>query len=185
MKILGNFLILGLVLSLIFACQQEDLNLVEQEPDYDARIEQYVQDYIERHGHSGSVEYTSLEELNEHLIARGLPPTSLEELGLTPEQYEAAQERIKKMENGTLVEGRCDDAIYDILGDIDGDGELTSLDIAIAQQVILGNSTQAPGLFECISDECGSDISPGCVLTTFDLVVAQRILLGVPCDELC
>lgn len=183
MKFFSKLLMLGFFVSLFFACERENATLVEEQLDSKAQVEQYVKQYLARHGQPPRVDYTSLEALNELYIASGLPIVTLEELESTPEQYQAAQDRIKAIANGTAVEIRCDDVIWDILGDINDDNELTQDDIDIARMIILGTSNESPGLFGCISNEAGAG-TPGCALTTLDLVIATKVVLGYPCDQI-
>ncbi len=183
MKFSSNFLLFVFLIFLVFACEQEDTAPTEQTLDSKARIEQYVKQYLEQYGQP-KVEYTSLEALNELFVANGLPIVTLEELGVTLEQYEAAQERIKAIATGTAIESRCDDPVYQILGDIDGFNGLDGNDVALAQMIILGTSTQSPRLFGCLSDHAGWQSNTGCVLTIADLVIARKVILGFSCDQI-
>lgn len=181
MKLFSKFLLFVSFIGLMLACEQEDATPVKERLDSRDQIEQYVKQYLEQHGQPPSVAYTSLEALNELFVANGLPTMTLEELGITFEQYEAAQERIKAVATGTAIENRCDDTTYDVLGDIDLDNQLTSNDVVIARMIILGTSTQSSRLFGCLSDYAGFTFNQGCILSTADIVVANGFLLGLRC----
>lgn len=143
-------------------------------------IQQLHSDYIARHGQDVVVEYTSLEDLNRIFEENGVPTISLEEIGITQEQYDAAQASLL---NGNVASPRCDDPVYQFLGDMNDNGILTAYDTVLAVRVILGIDppSTASSLFGYISFYAGVG-SPQ--LTNLDRIIAIRVVLSLPCDEL-
>ena len=72
------------------ACQKESVGeLSENQPSIENDLAEV---YI--NNETGPIEYVTLEELNQALIDNGLEPVTLEELGVTQEEYAAAQARV-------------------------------------------------------------------------------------------
>ncbi len=187
MKLFQRLLLLALISGVLFSCEQEQLKLEEETLDVSALtradIEQLHKAYIERHGRDVVIEYTTLEELNATYEAQGLPKVTLDELGLTIAQYEAAQARIKQIKEGTAVESRCSDPVYLFLGDMNDNGVLSSFDYFLAARVInmLDPETTNSYLFGLVSSYA---MNVSSTLTICDVDLIRLVILGIPCDDI-
>lgn len=176
MNFFKKFLTLCLFVSILSSCQQENVTPVVEDSVTMTDIESMHQAYITKHGQDATIEYTSLEEMNEVFVANGFEAVTLEELGITQEEYDFAQESINS-EN--IVSLRCAEPVYQFLGDLNGDNALSTSDMVLARGAILAGATSA-GLFGYLSAVWYSDLST-LHLSTVDLLVARRVILGVPC----
>jgi len=177
MNFLKRFLTLCLFVSVLSSCQQENITPVDSSMNM-TDIEEMHQAYIAKHGHDVIVEHTSLEEMNAAFTAAGMETITLEELGITQQEYDFAQERIN---NGDFASLRCGQAHYQFLGDMNGDRRLTPADVILASNVLLNTalpSTESER-FGLLSHYWYGDNTTQ--LSTIDLVVANRVILGFPC----
>ena len=189
MKFFKNFLALLVAVLMIIACQKE---AIEETVDLSSRegILAYFADdidaYVKEHNNL-EIEYTSLEEVNETFESYGLEPVTLESIGITDEEYIAAQNRIN---NPDIANSRCTGNLAVYFGDnyLNMNNRLDRDDVARFKIGL--NGTREPfirtqdyfefGYFSIIwgFNEGIPNPSPN----TNDGVVALQIILGIrPC----
>lgn len=181
MNFFKKFLTLCLFVSILSSCQQEDVIPVVEDSVTMTDVESMHQAYITKHGQDATIEYTSLEEMNEVFVANGFEAVTLEELGITQEEYDFGQERIN---SGNVADLRCDEPVYQFLGDMNDNGTLSAADIVLARKVLVGTlpPSQNSVYFGYLSAVWQSNFSQGTLdLTTFDLIVARLVILATPC----
>lgn len=178
MKKLNFLFAMFMAMVLMTACQKEKTDLVSTEMNLDAQIQQDYEDYIAEHGEV-QIEYTTLEKLNEVYIENGLPPVTLEELGVTEEEYSEIRNRV--LINANNVEARCN-SFYWYLIDMNLSGTATGADLIEARKVILNRNPPSP-----LSERFGSIswhwLGINYPLTTHDMALAHKMILRVipPC----
>ncbi len=178
MKITRNLLLLCAFLVSIYACEQDTLDVVT-----DVLTEEQVEQYLQEYQGDLKIDYVSLEELNAEYAEIGLPPVTLEDLGVSQEAYDAAQTSISEG-----IESRCD-AQYLTLGDYDQNGTLTGFDSYLAHLVIIGSIPKNPNsnrfglLSTYASQNAGTPNHGGNTLTTYDRTIHAYARLGLICDS--
>ena len=87
-----------------------------------------------------TTEYISLEEMNAALVEAGLNPVTLEELGLTAEEYQAAQERINDPNFDPIAfRDVCSASDFNVFldwADINLSGTISVADVVRADQIM-------------------------------------------------
>lgn len=155
------------------ACQKEKIENAPTEVDLTAQIQKDYEAYTATYGEV-KIEHASLEELNQVFVENGQSPVTLEEIGVTEEEYIAAQERIKNLDG---VESRCN-PFYRFLIDYNGNGIGNTLDVFLVNKVILG--IDPPSIrsinFGYISFAWQNQ---GIELSTFDRALAVKMVLGI------
>lgn len=142
-KLNFSFLILMAIGLFFAACTKEEiktetdevLTLQEAKAQLQPEMDQYMLEHDEV-----SIEHTSLENLNQALIAEGLESVTLEELGISLEKYDQAQANIK---SETAAE-RCSGSWAVFLGDMNGSGTLSTLDVVLMRKCRLLISCNDP-----------------------------------------
>lgn len=180
MTLLKNLLLIGILISSFTACQQEELNLVDDFQTDSFNVQEAHNDYISKHGRDVIIEYTSLEELNRVFQDNGLQPITLEEIGMTQEEYDFAQENIQ---NGNIADLRCDDPLYQFLGDMNQNGSLSTSDVVLATRVKNGLDPMSiySYRFSYISYYWSSDGITHGEIEIVDIEDAIKVILGDPC----
>jgi len=167
------------------ACQKESLdveslNTQKSMAELKIELQEEHERFITKHG-AIEIEYLSLKEMNTIEIENGIKPTTLEDLGVTEEEYQLAQTQIN---NSELAQSRCN-SWYRYLIDIDQDRKVNGQDISRAYLYLLRGSTFGiPVLrfnnFGTISYWRGWD-KPNTTskFSISDILIAQRMILGL------
>ena len=168
-----KWLLATLMVLLMASCQKEATVNLEENTRFEKQLQAEYEKYLAEHDEL-YIEYTTLEELNKVYIENGLEPVTLEELGVTEEEYAAVQARVN---NPEFAQDRCN-AWYWFLIDMNGDGNASIADLVLAQNVILGIDppSAASENFGTISYWwVGSNPN----LSTYDITIANQMILGI------
>ena len=174
MKSLRVFLCLLVAGALMTACEKENVeSLLETSKQQTFNVDEYMDAYLKKHGEV-KIEHLSLEELNNVLVENGIKPVTLEEIGLTQEEYEAGQARIN---NPNFAYDRCSASNIMGMGDINQSGAATTFDCVLAIQAIQGGApfSISEQAFGEISIEV-INVSPS--LTSLDVYLLYAFILG-------
>jgi len=182
---------LGSVLLFLFvfsSCSKEATDIVQNEnltPEAILAMHQdEIDEYVTTHEEL-NIEHSTLEELNKTLIENGMQPYTLEDLGITQEEYSEAQERIKSLQGANILDDRCPQYYSVYFGDCSDDGKLSTWDIVLFTKARLyqdfSQCTQYEySRFGFISNFWGDDNNPNPSQQDGD--TAQKIILGIyPC----
>ncbi len=185
MKSLRVFLCLLAVGALMTACQKESIDELST-----LKVEETNSDLTQ--SSKPPIEYTSLEELNAVFIENGLTPFTLEDLDITQEAYETAQEMLN---DPNIARSRCSGQTATFWLDVNDSGSVSIVDVLRARQRILGlpeawldgitqdeynNFGFATAIWPTMADGAtGAPLNPDPALTGRDLTIAVRIILGI------
>ena len=189
MKSLRVFLCLLVAGALMTACKKQSIEEFKLKPTFEEIEKQHKESYakyLEEHGEI-KIEFVTLEILNEHLIENGLPPTSLEKLGVTEAEYDYAQSLIN---NSNVALSRCSGSWSLHFMDVNANGSVSMTDISLAFQGALHGISSQPAQYQNVLTRFGHvstylptfNSNSNTALTAFDVLQGQKVVLGIlPC----